>query len=161
MALMLTLVGMLLHAMASQCARSTKLHNVPDHVYGAAMISARSRTFLAQLRTSARLGVLVLLVFTFKIGTAAACAKHDFADLMGSGAGQTTEMRTLAGDNQDLAPTQAGHVSTCNHCGCHHPAAVVSHPHLLQASVRSVLLTRIVDLNPSTPPPRELRPPIV
>ena len=47
-----------------------------------------STLLLARLRASTRLAMLVLLVFALKVSTAAACVKHDFADL-GLGTGNT------------------------------------------------------------------------
>jgi hypothetical protein len=62
------------------------------------MNSAAPRTLLARLRTSARLAMLVLLVFALKIGTAAACAKHDFSDLgLGSDSSHAATMKAPKG----------------------------------------------------------------
>ena len=58
-----------------------KFRNTVISLYSARMLSAAPRPLLARLRSSARLAVLVLLVFAVKIGAAAACAKHDFIDL--------------------------------------------------------------------------------
>lgn len=141
-----------------------QFHNVPVSVYGARMIPAVPHTLLARLRSSARLAVFVLLVFTLKIGAVAACAKHDFADMgMDNGASQGTEMKVVVGDGGDVDPiqTQLGHAGTCNHCGCHHAAAVVPVAYMSLAITANGLTLRTAGLPPSTSPPRELRPPIV
>lgn len=141
-----------------------KFHNVPASVYGARMIPAVPRTLLARLRSSARLAVFVLLVFTLKIGAVAACAKHDFADMgLGTATSQGTSMAALVvdGADVDLTQTQLGHAGTCNHCGCHHAAAVVPVSYISLATTANGLTVRTAGLPPSASPPLELRPPIV
>lgn len=141
-----------------------KFHNAPASVYGARMIPAVPRTLLARLRSSARLAVFVLLVFTLKIGAVAACAKHDFADMgMGSGSSQGTEKTDSVRASADVDPTQAqlGHAGACNHCGCHHAAVVVPVAYISLAISANGLTVRPEGLSPSASPPLELRPPIV
>lgn len=140
-----------------------QFHNVPVSVYGARMIPAVPRTLLARLRSSARLAVLVLLVFTLKIGAVASCAKQDFADMgVGTGSSQVAVMKALpaAGADVDLTTTMLGHAATCNHCGCHHAAAVVPVAYLSLAVTANALTVRNASLPPSASPPLELRPPI-
>lgn len=140
-----------------------KFHNVTVGVYGARMISAAPRTLLARLRTSARLAMLVLLVFAMKIGVAAACAKHDFADLgLGTDSSHAAEMKAIPADggDTDLTKTQLGHAGTCNHCSCHHAAAMVPDAHIVFAVLPQELTVRTSGLPSSTWPRLELRPPI-
>lgn len=137
-----------------------RFDNVSVGMHGDPMIPPKPRTILARLRTSAQLAVLVLLVFILKIGAVAACAKYDVADMLSSGTSQATEMRVLAGDSAEVDLTQVVHAGTCSHCGCHHPAAVVSLSTLSLENLCSVPLVRTADLKPSASPPLELRPPI-
>lgn len=131
-------------------------------VYAAQMIfSRRRRPLLARLRSSARLTVMVLLVFALKIGAAAACAKHDFADLgLGGDASQT--IVAVAADSGDADPTksQLGHLGNCTHCGCHHAAAVVPTAHISLAVGAHVLTVHTTGPPPSAVRLLELRPPI-
>lgn len=92
------------------------------------MDPTRSYCLLTRIRTSSRLAVLVLLVFALKLGSAAACAQHDFADLgLGQG-GETSPTAVL-----DIVDTDPGdpsgtntlsHLGACSHCGSHHASAV-------------------------------------
>ena len=83
------------------------------------MNSVAPRPLLARLRTSARLAVLVLLVFAIKIGAATACAKHDFADMgLGSDSDHAAFVKVaLADDGADPADPLLGHVGCCQ-CSC-------------------------------------------
>ena len=112
-----------------------KLRNTTVVLYGARMIFSRHRPLLARLRSSARLTVMVLLVFALKIGAAAACAKHDFADL-GLGGDASHTIVAVAGDSNDsdLTKSQLGHPGNCTHCGCHHAAAVEPTAHISLAA---------------------------
>jgi hypothetical protein len=139
-----------------------EFHNTTATVYGAPMISAAPRTLLARLRASSRLAVLVLLVFGMKIGAAAACATHDFADL-GVGtesAPAAAQILQLEAPDTDLTTPAAGHAGTCNHCGCHHSAADIPASQFSLAVPGTTLTVRVADLPPGAPPPLELRPPI-
>ena len=140
-----------------------KFHNVPVGVYGAWMNSVASRTLLARLRASARLAVLVLLVFVLKLGAAAACVKHDFADMgFGTDGSHAAAVKAspLDGGNDDSTKFKLGHVP-CSHCGCHHAAAMVPDTQVVVVLVPQALPMRTSGLPPSTTQPMELRPPIV
>ena len=140
-----------------------KFHNVRPRVYADWMNSAAPRTLLARLRTSARLAMLVLLVFALKIGTAAACAKHDFSDLgLGSDSSHAATMKAPQGDGGDTDPakTKLGHANPCSHCGCHHAAAMVPDTQVVAVPVPQALPVGTPGLPPSASQPLELRPPI-
>ena len=140
-----------------------KFHNAQVGIYNVWMSPAAPRTLLARLRTSARLAVLVLLVFAMKIGVAAACAKHEFADLgLGTDGSHTAVMKAPStdGGDTDLTKTKLGHVGTCNHCGCHHAVAMVPDVRIVVAVVPQELAVRTSGLPPSASQPLELRPPI-
>jgi|UPI0005A486F8 hypothetical protein len=84
--------------------------------------SAASRALLARLRTSARLVVLVLLIFVMKIGAAAACTRHDFVDLgHGTKASLETVVNVPADDGEGASRKEPG---GCSHCSCHHAAVM-------------------------------------
>ena len=95
-----------------------KFHNVQPGVYCARVTSAASRTLLARLRASARLAVLVLLVFALKLGAAAACVKHDFADMgFGTDGSHAVAVKAspLDGGNDDSTKLKLGHAA-CSQC---------------------------------------------
>ena len=72
------------------------------------MNSVAPRPLLARLRTSARLAVLVLLVFAIKIGAATACAKHDFADMgLGSDSDHAAFVKVALADDGAAANAAA------------------------------------------------------
>ena len=126
------------------------------------MTPSRHRPLLARLRSSARLTVLVLLVFAMKIGTAAACAKHEFADLgLGGDATQAVVM-TLAGDSgdADLPKSQLSHAGKCTHCSCHQAAALVLTTYTLPPVGAHVVTVRTTGPPASAARLLELRPPI-
>ena len=106
-----------------------QFHNSPACRYHVLMLATTPApgTLLGRLRASAWLAVLMLLVFTMKIGLAAACAKHDFADLgLSYGVSPETVMTAAQADTDGGEPTKGSlpHAGTCTHCGCHHAAAV-------------------------------------
>ena len=139
-----------------------KFRNTVISLYSARMLSAAPRPLLARLRSSARLAVLVLLVFAVKIGAAAACAKHDFIDLgIGADSSQAV-MKAISANNgdADLGKTLPGHAGTCTHCECHHAAAVVPTAHLSLAITTNGLTACNTGPPPSASPLQELRPPI-
>ena len=140
-----------------------KFHNVQPGVYCARVTSAASRTLLARLRASARLAVLVLLVFALKLGAAAACVKHDFADMGfgtdGSSHAVAMKASPLDGSNDDSTKLKLGHAA-CSHCGCHHVATMVPDTQVALVLVRQALPMRTSGLPPSASQPLELRPPI-
>lgn len=126
------------------------------------MPSAPSRTVLARLRSSARLAVLVLLIFALKIGAAAACAKHDFADLgFGTDTSHGVVVKAPSGDWPDPAPGSLSHAGACSHCSCHHAAAMVPDAPVAFVVLPQELAVRLSGLPPSTVSRLELRPPIV
>lgn len=119
---------------------------------------------LARLRASARLAMLVLLVFAMKIGAAAACAKHDFADMgLGAGGQQHELVMQASGTDLDGDQTQLtlGHAAMCGHCGCQHASAVPSAGFQCSASIALEAFDYRIDAAPSASPRLELRPPIV
>jgi hypothetical protein len=120
-----------------------------------------STPMLARLRASTRLAVLVLLIFALKIGAAAACAKHDFADL-GLGAGDThgAVAQAVDADGGDVSRTALTHVGTCSHCGCHHASALPTNTIVAFASIPREGLSYRSGIPPSTYLRLELRPPI-
>ena len=140
-----------------------KFHNVQPGVYCARVTSAASRTLLARLRASARLAVLVLLVFALKLGAAAACVKHDFADMgFGTDGSHAVAVKAspLDGGNDDSTKLKLGHAA-CSHCGCHHVATMVPDTQVALVLVPQALPMRTSGLPPSASQPLELRPPIV
>lgn len=140
-----------------------KFHNVRSGVYYARVNSSAPRTLLARLRASARLAVLVLLVFALKLGAAAACVKHDFADMGfgtdGSSHAVAMKASPLDGSNDDSTKLKLGHAA-CSHCGCHHAAAMVPDTQVALVLVPQALPMRTSGLPPSASQPLELRPPI-
>ena len=139
-----------------------KFYNVQPGVYCARVTSAASRTLLARLRASARLAVLVLLVFALKLGTAAACVKHDFADMgFGTDGSHAVAVKAspLDGGNDDSTKLKLGHAA-CSHCGCHHVATMVPDTQVVVVLVPQALPMRTSGLPPSASQPLELRPPI-
>ena len=140
-----------------------KFHNVRSGVYYARVNSSAPRTLLARLRASARLAVLVLLVFALKLGAAAACVKHDFADMgFGTDGSHAVAVKAspLDGGNDDSTKLKLGHAA-CSHCGCHHVATMVPDTQVVVVLVPQALPMRTSGLPPSTTQPMELRPPIV
>lgn len=119
-------------------------------------------TLLGRLRASARLAVLVLLVFALKIGAAAACAKHDFADLgLGSGDAQGAIAKALDADaGSDLSKAALGHTGACSHCSSHHATALPNESILVYASISAEAVLYRSGTPPSAGQCLELRPPI-
>lgn len=140
-----------------------KFHNGPVGVYGARMNSAAPRTVLARLRSSARLAMLVLLIFALKIGAAAACAKHDFADLgFGTDGSHAVAVEAPATDGPDeLTKGTLTHSGACSHCSCHHAVAMVPDTYIAFALAPQGLTVRLSGLPPSAQSRLDLRPPIV
>ena len=140
-----------------------KFHNAQVGIYNVWMSPAAPRTLLARLRTSARLAVLVLLVFAMKIGVAAACAKHEFADLgLGTDGSHTAVMKAPStdGGDTDLTKTKLGHASACS-CSCHHATTTALESNVAFTALPQELVVRSSGLPPSAALPQELRPPIV
>lgn len=114
---------------------------------------------LARLRGSARLAIFVLLVFALKIGVAAACVKHDFAEsgLGGSAAAEVLQVDAVpSGDDG----TPLDFTGTCTHCACHHAAALLPEFHTALPVGPEALHTRVWTPPSNAPPRFELRPPI-
>lgn len=128
------------------------------------MASASARPFLARLRSSARLASLFLLVFVLKIGTAAACAKHDFADLgLGTGDNAAWAMEAVStgpDGSDDLAGTTLNHAGACSHCHSHHAAAMLPESYSAVLVLPQSIAIHLAGLPPSTSLRLELRPPI-
>jgi hypothetical protein len=124
------------------------------------MIPAAPRTLLARLRSSARLAVLMLLVFALKIGTVAACAQHDFAD-MGLGTGGDHALLVSGTDgSDDPSMPLTSHAGACSHCSSHHAAALTPTATTFVVIARRRLDATSSGLPPSASPSLELRPPI-
>lgn len=140
-----------------------QFHNTPTDRYDFPMFATPPGTWLGRLRASTRVAVLVLLVFAMKIGLAAACAKHDFTDL-GLGSDTAHQVAASASTNTDGdAPGKGAlpHAGACNHCGCHHAAAVPVPAYALTAPLVHDRFGYASETGYSAPAPQELRPPIV
>lgn len=139
-----------------------KFHNAPVAGYAGGMNPVASHAMLARMRSSARLAMLVLLVFALKIGAAAACAKHDFADLgFDTDVGHAAVLKAPAGDGPDeLTKGTLAQAGACSHCSCHHAVAVVPEIYISF----SVPPLGVAELLAAAPPSvswrLELRPPI-
>lgn len=140
-----------------------KFHNIAISVYPAPMMSLAHRTILARLRNSARLAALVLLIFALKIGTVAACAGHDFAD-MGLGTGNDHALVMSASDldgSGDAKTALSSHLGSCGHCGSHHAPALAPEFSTFLVFAPPCLSASLSALPPCTQLSSELRPPIV
>lgn len=125
------------------------------------MLATTPGTILGRLRASARVTVLVLLVFAMKIGLAAACAKHDFPDLgVTSDAPHLSVSAFADTDDGNPAEGQLAHAGACTHCGCHHMAAVPDSANVLTTALAHARFGYAPDAGYSVPAPLELRPPI-
>lgn len=140
-----------------------QFYNTPTSRYDFPMLATTPGTLLGRLRASTRLAVLVLLVFAMKIGLAAACAKHDFADL-GLGSDATHQVAVNASADTDGDAPGKGpmpHAGACTHCGCHHATAVFVPTYTLMAFLAHDRFGFVPETGQSVPAPLELRPPIV
>lgn len=118
---------------------------------------------LARLRASARLAMLVLLLFAMKIGVAAACVPHDFGDLKNSvvqGHALVSQAPSSDGDGNQ-SPATFGHAATCNHCGCQHGSAVPPASLQTSAALTFERLHHRIEASSSPSLRLELRPPII
>ncbi|MGH8078735.1 MAG: hypothetical protein ACREPE_15645 [Lysobacter sp.] len=117
---------------------------------------------LTRIRASVRLAVFVLLVFGLKIGTAAACASHDYADLgLGSGGDHALVVKAIPDtDGFGDARMPLSHAGACAHCSCHHAAALTTTTTGLFANAPQALDVTVSGLPPSVSLNFELRPPI-
>lgn len=123
------------------------------------MYAASRPTLLARLRGSARLAVLVLLVFALKIGAAAACVKHDLAE-GGLGSAMSAHVALADADHAGDEPASANDAGGCAHAASHHVASL---PAEVRASIcpRAQRLGVLDPILPANAPVRfELRPPI-
>ena len=137
-----------------------KFQNASAAVYGARMIPAVPRPLLARLRSSARLAVLMLLVFALKIGTVAACAQHDLADMgLGTGGDHALVVSDTDGSG-DSSQTFSNHVGACSHCSTHQAADVTPTSTTFVVIARRGLEVTSSGLPPSASVSLELRPPI-
>ena len=140
-----------------------KFHNTGTAMYAAWMPVAATPTLLARLRGSARLAVLVLVLMVLKIGAASACVSHDFAEL-GFGTASSHEVVAKAAPSavdDVLRLDTAAHAATCQHCSCHHAAAVMSKADVAFVDVPESLPALSLRERPSAALRSELKPPIV
>ena len=101
----------------------------------------------------------MLLVFVLKIGAAAACAKHDFADLgLGADSQHGVVLKAPAEPEGQGAPAHAG---ACSHCSCHHAATVVPDTHIAITRAPQRVDVPGYGVKASADARLELRPPIV
>ena len=127
------------------------------------MNSVVPRSLLARLRSSSRLAVLLLLIFALKIGTVAACAEHDFAD-MGLGTGNDHALVVSASDldgPDDPKTALSSHLGSCGHCGSHHAPALTPEFSTYMVFAQPCLSASLSALPPCASLSSELRPPIV
>ncbi len=139
-----------------------QFHNTRAGRYDTRMHAIPPGTLLGRLRASERLTVLMLLVFSLKIVTAAACAKHDFGDA-GPGASEARGVIAKALDadaGSDPAPV-FGHTGACSHCSSHHASALPNESFLVFASISAEAVMYRSGTPPSAALRLELRPPIV
>lgn len=138
-----------------------KFNNTVSSDYAFWMNPAVPRTMLAHLRSSARLAGLVLLIFALKISVAAACAKHDFADL---GFGADSQHGATLKASASLEPDAKGSIayaSACSHCGCYHAAVMVPDASMTFVHIPQPLTVPASGVPPSATYRLELRPPII
>ncbi len=105
----------------------------------------------------------VLLIFLMKIGSAGACFSHELAEARFAGPQeQSSSIRASsdAGDAVSLEQSLLSHAGGCNHCGCHHSAAVVAMGNFLPAVNLQEPGKRVPALSPSVAPGADLRPSI-
>lgn len=128
------------------------------------MLGSTTIPIFRQIRASTRLGLLVLLVMVLKIGAAAACAKHDLADLgltMSTGTSQSTGDHGPADPDKDDPQKSAAHAGVCTLCGCHQAVTVPQLEAMPLARGSHTLVEVSFTSPPNAPPSFELRPPIV
>lgn len=137
-----------------------QFHNSTVRQYHVPMFATTPGTLLARLRSSARLAVLMLLVFALKIGTVAACAQHDFADMgLGSGGDHSLVVSDVQGSDDPSIPLTS-HAGACSHCSSHHAAALTTTLTAFVVTTRRGLEASSSGLPSSARPSLELRPPI-
>lgn len=127
------------------------------------MAFPRSATsLLSRLRVSTRMAVLVLLLFGLKLGAAAACVGHDFADLgLGSAGEHATVVKATPGPDGERVPVSPTHAGTCSHGSCHQAADLSASPLTVIPVGRASPEVATAGLPPNPVPKNQLRPPIV
>ena len=140
-----------------------KFHNSGTALYRGQMRAATTPTLLARLRGSARLTVLVLVLMVLKIGAASACVSHEFAELgLGSAISHEVVAKSAASAADDVRfDTAAAHAATCQHCSCHHAAAVLSKADVYFLDVPESLPALALRERASAALRSELKPPII
>lgn len=118
---------------------------------------------LSRIRASTRLAVLLLLIFGLKLGTAAACVGHDFADLgLGTIGEHASAWKASPADSDgDPSPTTTEHASNCTHGSCHQVADVALSPSGFMPLIRPALEVDGDGRPPTLALQSQLRPPIV
>lgn len=128
------------------------------------MATARTAaSVLSRIRTSTRLAVLLLLIFGLKLGTAAACVGHDFADLgLGTIGEHASAGKVSPADSDgDPSPTTTEHASNCTHGSCHQVADVAPPASGFMPVIRPDLEVGVDGRPPGPVLQSQLRPPIV
>ncbi|WP_036171191.1 hypothetical protein [Noviluteimonas dokdonensis] len=127
------------------------------------MHAASAPTLLARLRGSARLALLVLVLMVLKIGAASACVSHDFAELgLGTASSQDAVAKAAPPITDESVPaTAASHAATCQHCSCHHAAAVLTDADATFGAPRECPPGLTLQTPPNAALRSELKPPIV
>lgn len=128
------------------------------------MVTARTATsVLSRIRASTRLAVLLMLIFGLKLGVAAACVGHDFADLgLGTVGEHASAWKASPADSDgDPSPITTQHASNCTHGSCHQVADVALPPYDVMAVIRPALDGGVDGRPPSPALQSQLRPPIV
>jgi hypothetical protein len=117
-----------------------------------------ARSVLDRLRASPRLAAFLLLVFALKLGTAAACVKHDFGQIDAGVAGHPSVAATgPATSNPGPLP---GDVGTGTHCQCHHAVGLPLQLDMALASEPPVFASTLALPVRFAERRRNLRPPI-
>lgn len=127
------------------------------------MAYPHSKPLITRLRASARLVVMVLLVFLMKVGMVVACSANDFEPaapdgMWTSSVSLAATMADGSGDDSKI-PDPLPHPS-CVDCHCHHAAALTPETASLAWSVTNAEPTGVFIHHRLAPPRRELRPPI-
>lgn len=121
----------------------------------------RASSILSRLRLSSRLAVFVLALFVLKIGAAAACTGHDFADLgLGASGEHAAQMESPKGKGSHPASTGA-HTGNCSHASSHQVVDLASPPVAFVAVEHSGVAIESASPAPSRVASSPLRPPIV
>ena len=105
----------------------------------------------------------MLIVFLMKIASAGACFSHELAEAGFAGLQeQSSSMQSSpdTGDAISLEQSLLSHAGGCNHCGCHHAAAVVAMGNFSPAVNLQEPGELVPALSPSVAPREDLRPPI-